>query len=98
MCGIKCLLSLTGIPYILDHGLTLELPYELSECADQNEKNHVKPQLIQQKLPILIIRHGYDCYGMRSWRIKERTILDELNKWMSRLPVADVHVDQQENT
>ncbi|CAF2749818.1 unnamed protein product [Rotaria sp. Silwood2] len=80
MCGIKCFLCLIDVQHIMDHGLTLELPYVLSECGDPNETIHVKPQQIKQKLSLLIIRHGYDCYKMRSWRIHELTILDELKK------------------
>ncbi|CAF3859588.1 unnamed protein product [Rotaria sp. Silwood1] len=66
MCGINYLLSFTDIQRILNHGLTLELPYALSEYGDLNEKIHVKPQLIQQKLSIFLIRRSYDCYKMRS--------------------------------
>ncbi|CAF3859571.1 unnamed protein product [Rotaria sp. Silwood1] len=66
MCGINYLLSFTDIQRILDHDLTLELLYALSEYGDLNEKIHVKPQLIQQKMSIFLIRHGYNCYKMRS--------------------------------
>jgi hypothetical protein len=55
-----------------------------------------EPRLIKQSPPMLIVRHGYDCYKMRSWLIHEITILNELKKWISRLPVAVIPTGQQE--
>lgn len=90
LCGIQYLLPGKDVEYFLDYDLTLELPYALSECGSQNEVIHVKAEIINQSPPTLIIRHGYDCYRMRSWLINEFTFLDELKKWMRLLPVAIV--------
>ncbi|CAF1285467.1 unnamed protein product [Rotaria sordida] len=80
----------------MDHTLILELPYALSECGDENEKVNVKSQLFEQLPGILIIRHGYDCYKMRSWLINNMTILEELKKWMMRVQVIELHGDDQQ--
>ncbi|CAF4346364.1 unnamed protein product [Rotaria sp. Silwood2] len=87
LCGIQNLLCLKDAQHFLDHGLTLTLPYSLSECGGENEEIHTRPQLGKQPFPTLIVRHGYDCYKMRPWLINPLTILDELKKWISRLPV-----------
>ncbi|CAF4552427.1 unnamed protein product, partial [Didymodactylos carnosus] len=44
MCRIIYLLSLTNLERVVEHGVTLELPYALSECGEANEKIHVKPE------------------------------------------------------
>jgi hypothetical protein len=98
LCGIQCRLSLTAIQNFPDNRLTLELPYALSECGGENEQIHVTSRLVKQIPPMFFIRHGYDCYKMRSWLINHVTILDELKKWISRLPVADFFVDEEEET
>lgn len=96
LCGIQYLLPVIYAQHFLDHDVTLEIPYALCECGGENEIIHVRAQLINKLPPTFIIRHGYDCYKMRSWLINEITILDELEKWMSRLPVAVVFKDQQQ--
>jgi len=88
LCGIQLLVCQTNVQGYLDHDMTLELPYALSECGGENEKNHIRPELVDQSPPTLVLRHGYDCYKMRSWLVNELTILDELEKWMSRLPAS----------
>jgi hypothetical protein len=98
LCGTQCLMSLAATQNFPDHGLTIELPYALSECGGENEQIHITSRLVKQIPPMYVIRHGYDCYKMRSWLIHEVTILDELNKWISRLPVADFLVDQEEES
>ncbi|CAF0853247.1 unnamed protein product [Didymodactylos carnosus] len=98
MCRIIYLLSLTNLERVVEHGVTLELPYALSECGEANEKIHVKPERIQPSSSIVIIRHGYDCYKMRGWNVHDVTILDELKKWMSRLTVVDLHMEKQEDS
>lgn len=98
LCGIIYLISPQNKDRILNDGLTIELPYALSECGDPNEKIHVKPQSVVQEFPLFMIRHGYDCYKMRTWRIRGLTILDELKKWISRLPVLRMNFEEQENT
>ncbi|CAF1440337.1 unnamed protein product [Rotaria sordida] len=98
LCGIQCLMSLKANGNFPDNGLTLELPYALSECGDENKRIHITSRLVKQREAMFVIRHGYDCYKMRSWLINEITILDELNKWISRLPVASFLADQEEET
>jgi hypothetical protein len=98
LCGMQCRLCLTTKQNFPDNGLTIELPYALSECGGENEQIHITSQQVKQIGPIVFIRHGYDCYKMRSWLINEITILDELKKWISRLPVGDIFIDQREET
>ncbi|CAF0725564.1 unnamed protein product [Didymodactylos carnosus] len=93
LCGIQCLICRSDRQNFLDHEFTLELPYALSECGGENEQIHTKPRPVEKIPNMLIIRHGYDCYKMRSWLICETTILNELEKWISRLPVIVVLED-----
>lgn len=88
LCGIQLIVCQANPQCYLDHGMTLELPYALSECGGENENIHIRPELIDQSLHTFVLRHGYDCYKMRSWLVNELTILNELKKWTSRLPAS----------
>jgi hypothetical protein len=97
LCGIKCFLLPSSIQYPPDRGLTLELPYALSECGGENEEIYVEPELIKRFPGLLYVRHGYDCYKMQSWLVDGSTLLDELEKWMSRVRVINFTPNQQES-
>ncbi|CAF1287231.1 unnamed protein product [Rotaria sp. Silwood1] len=78
LCGIQLLVCPTNPERFLDDGITLELPYALSECGGGNEEINIRPELVDdQSLSTFVLRDGYDCYEMRSWSVNELTILDE---------------------
>ncbi|CAF1327678.1 unnamed protein product [Rotaria sordida] len=96
LCGVQCFLLPSNIQYPPDRGLTLELPYALSECGGENEKIYVKPELIKNFPNLLYVRHGHDCYKMQSWLVGSSTILVELEKWMNRVQDINFPLAQQE--
>ncbi|CAF1587811.1 unnamed protein product, partial [Adineta ricciae] len=93
LCGIRCLVCFSDDNSSSDLDLTLDLPYALSECGDDNQLIHITSKSVKQLPSMLVIRHGYDCYKMRPWLVNSITILDELQKWMSRLPSSDFILD-----
>ncbi|CAF0916015.1 unnamed protein product, partial [Didymodactylos carnosus] len=103
LCGIcvKILVPLTHVNDLIENGVVIILPYRRSECGDDDEELNLKPSLITgpsfnqifstSTTCAILLRHGYDCYKSKPWLINELTIIDELEKWMSRLPPVQMY-------
>ncbi|CAF1024599.1 unnamed protein product [Didymodactylos carnosus] len=93
LCGVRLLVctQMTSIEEMMDNGITVVLPYERSQCGEQDEKIIVKPLIMErtESSCLLVLRHGYDCYKTRPWLVEKSTIIDELGKWMKRLAPGD---------